>query len=265
MRGRVGAIHVHSDYSRDGRDSLERLREFALERGIAFVALTDHAEDIGADRFDDYLTHCRTVSDSHVSLIPGLEYRFDGFPGMHLLALGLTRWIDPRTPDDFVTQARDVAMLTVAAHPVLARYRLAGPVIDSIDAIEVWNASYNTRYLPDPRAIRLLHTLRRTRPEIVGTAGLDQHDARNDRATRVVLDDLDGDPLAALKAGRFVNVGRTMRFGPTVDWGRFRLAMLALARFLLDCVERVQERLARRPVSTRTLDEERRCSHGSTH
>ena len=58
---------------------------------------------------------------------------------------------------------------------------------DCIDAVEVWNASYNTRYLPDPRAIALLHVVQRTRPAVVGVAGLDQHDAGNDRRTRVVL------------------------------------------------------------------------------
>ena len=42
--GCVGVVHVHSDYSADGRDSLEQLRAFALERGIAFIGLTDHAE-----------------------------------------------------------------------------------------------------------------------------------------------------------------------------------------------------------------------------
>src|SRR5687767_6243770 len=86
--GRVGAIHVHSSYSHDCLDSPEQLRSFALERGIAFVALTDHAEDFAPARFDEYVRHGRAVSDSDVSLVPGLEYRFDGFPGMHLLALG---------------------------------------------------------------------------------------------------------------------------------------------------------------------------------
>lgn len=243
---RVGVIHVHSDYSHDGRDSLERLRDFALERGIAFVGLTDHAEDLGSELFDEYLRHCRAVSDPRVSIIPGLEYRFDGFPGMHLLALGLRRWIAPRTPHDFLAEARDAATFTIAAHPVLAGYRLSDDVTMGIDAIEIWNASYNTRYLPDPRAIRLLRALRRTRPEVVGTAGLDQHDCRNDRETRVLVDAADGDPLAALKAGRFTNVGRTMALGPTVECHPVLLELLSLARWALDGVERVQERVARR-------------------
>jgi predicted metal-dependent phosphoesterase TrpH len=248
---RVGAIHVHSDYSHDGRDSLERLREFALERGIAFVGLTDHAEDFEPRRFDDYVRHCRANSDARVSVIPGLEYRFDGFPGMHLLALGLSHWMAPRTPEEFIVQARRTATLTIAAHPVLARYRLPDAVAAGIDAIEIWNASYNTRYLPDPRAMHLLRALRRARPELVGTAGLDQHDSRNDRATRVVVETADGDPLAAVKAGRFTNVGRTMSFGPTVDWHPAVLGLLSVVRWGFDRAERWQERVARRRAASR--------------
>ena len=243
---RTGIIHVHSSYSHDCCDSLERLREFALERGIAFIGLTDHAEDFVPGRFDAYLRHCRVVSDGQVTIVPGLEYRFDGFPGMHLLALDLTRWIAPRTPHEFILQAKDAATFTIAAHPLLANYQLPDVVAEGIDAVEVWNASYNTRYLPDPRAIRLLHTIRRTRPNVVGTVGLDQHDCGNDRQVRVVVDSATGDPIAALKAGRFTNLGRTMSFGPAAKWNPARLRVLSVARWALDRVERAQERMARR-------------------
>lgn len=247
----VGVIHVHSSYSHDCVDTPEQLRDFALERGIAFVGLADHAEDLGPERFNDYVRHCRAVSDVDVKVIPGLEYRFDGFAGMHLLALGLEQWISPTTPSQFIAQTRGLAKCTIAAHPLLADYRLPPAVAAGIDAVEVWNASYNTRYLPDPRAIQLLHRIRRTRPEVVGTVGLDQHDCRNDRQTRVIVDGGESDPLAALKAGRFRNVGRTMTFGPTVEWNAPRLAALSLARWALDRVERVHGRIAQlshRPV-----------------
>ncbi|MDQ6828962.1 MAG: PHP domain-containing protein, partial [Gemmatimonadota bacterium] len=152
----VGVVHVHSDYSRDGKDPLSRLREFALERGIAFVALTDHAEDFVSELFDEYVAECASLSDDRVRLIPGLEFRFAKHRGLHLLAMGLTRLIAPETPDAFAAEAPDAARFTAMAHPVLARYVLPESVAARIDAIEVWNASYNTRYLPDPRAIALL-------------------------------------------------------------------------------------------------------------
>ncbi|HEX5436692.1 MAG TPA: PHP domain-containing protein [Gemmatimonadaceae bacterium] len=237
-------MHVHSDYSHDGKDSLERLREVALQRGIGFIGLTDHAEDFDAERFSKYTAHCAALSDDTVYLVPGLEFRFAGYTGLHLLALGLSRWIEPRTPAEFIEQTRGAVELTMVAHPILAQYQVPDPVLDGINAIEVWNAGYNTRYLPDPRAIRLLHRLRRRRPSVVGVAGLDQHDSRNDRETRVIVAG-DGHPLAALKAGTFRNRGRTMSFDSAASIAPLRLYALYGARWTFDRVERTQERFAR--------------------
>jgi hypothetical protein len=238
-------LHVHSDYSHDGRDSLERLREFALERGLGFVALADHAEDLTEEQFRDFTERCHALSDESVVLIPGLEYRFAGHRGLHLLALGLREWIDPSTPGEFIEQARGAATLTVLAHPVLCGYRVPEEVLAGIDAIEVWNASYNTRYLPDPRAIRLLHTVRAARPEVVGTVGLDQHDSRNDRQTRTHLERTGADPLIESRAGRFTNSGRTLRLDAHVSWHPLRLGVLSAVRGGFDLVERAQERWTR--------------------
>ncbi len=237
-------VHVHSDYSHDGVDTLEMLRDWATQRGVAFIALSDHAEDFSPERWEDFVLHCADLSDERVRLIPGLEFRFAGHTGLHLLALGLERWISPKTPEEFIAQSRNATPLTVLAHPRLCRYRIPDCVRAEIGAIEVWNAGYDTRYLPDVRSIRILHDIRRSRASVVGTAGLDQHDSRNDRQTRVVVED-GGDPLACLRAGRFVNVGRTMRFDSHVTIGSRRLAALAVARWSLDRVERTQERVVR--------------------
>jgi hypothetical protein len=222
------------------------LHEFSFERGIGFVGLTDHAEDFDASRFEEYREHCAAVSDQSVRLIAGLEYRFSGLPGLHLLAFGLTRWMAPRTHADFLAQARGHCELTMVAHPVLPEYRIPPDVLEAIDAIEVWNASYNTRYFPDPRAIRLLHRERRRRPALVGIAGLDQHDSRNDRETRVILTgESVENPLAEIRAGRFRNRGRTMGFDAGVTWSPLRLGALTFTRWSFDRLERAQERLAR--------------------
>lgn len=242
---RIGIVHIHSDYSRDGKDPLERLRDFALDRDIAFIGLTDHAEDFAPELFDEYTAHCRALSDERVQLIPGLEYRFAHHRGLHLLALGLRAWIEPATPEEFIEQAPPASTLTIMAHPILASYGAPEAVTDGIDAIEVWNASYNTRFLPDPRAIALLQRIQRTRPAVIGVAGLDQHDASNDRETRVLLERDQGDPLAELKAGRFTNRGRTMRFDAAVSFSPMQLRALTAARWTFDRMERTQERLAR--------------------
>jgi hypothetical protein len=246
MAQTIGVVHVHSNYSRDGRDSLERLRDLAVARGLRFVAMTDHAEDFDAARFEAFTAHCQAVSGPTISIVPGLEFRFTGYTGLHLLAMGLRQWIEPRTPREFADLAPSVCGLTMVAHPILARYRVPTEIMNTIDAIEVWNASYNTRYLPDPRALALLRALRVARPAVVGVAGLDQHDASNDRGTRVVLArESAADPLAEMRAGRFRNRGWTLTFGPRADWPPAGMAALTVVRSTFDAIERTHERLMR--------------------
>lgn len=243
---RLGIVHVHTDWSHDGRDTLAGLVAACRERGIGFVGLTEHAEDLDAARWPEYVAACAAASGDGVVLIPGLEFRFAGFKGLHLLALGLRRWHEPATPEAFAKEVAPDAAFTIVAHPVLTRHQVPAAVLAAVDAIEVWNAAYNTRWLPDPRAVRLLHHARRRRPEMVGVAGLDQHDSRNDREIRVRLQARSADPLGALRAGGFENIGRTMRFGPTVPWSPPRLATMTAVRTAFDLVERTQDRVARR-------------------
>ena len=58
MNAVYGAIHMHSDYSHDGRDSLETLRDSCMERGIGFVGMSDHAEDLVPEESLEYKARC---------------------------------------------------------------------------------------------------------------------------------------------------------------------------------------------------------------
>ena len=239
-----GVLHVHSAYSHDGKDTIPELRKLALARGIGFVALADHAEDLDAERYEWLRRECAESSDESVQIIPGLEFRFAGYPGLHLLALDLSEWIAPETPEVFMDLAPARSELTVAAHPCLYRHRLPERVTAGIDAIAVWNAACNTRYLPEPRAITLLNRVRRSRPEVVGVAALDQHDGANDRRVRVILKGPTTAPLQAIRAGHFLNLGLTMDFPATVGWSPLRLGALYGVRMVYDSVEWVQEQVS---------------------
>ena len=41
-----GDLHVHTDWSGDGRSSLDEMLDAAVERGLEYVAITDHAENL---------------------------------------------------------------------------------------------------------------------------------------------------------------------------------------------------------------------------
>jgi hypothetical protein len=240
----IGIVHVHSAFSHDGRDSIDDLVQLARERGINAICLADHAEDFDAAIFDRYVESCERASSGEVVVFPGLEYRFAGYAGLHLLAFGQKEWMTPNTPEEFVEEAPRVCGLTVLAHPILAGYRIPPAVAASIDAVEVWNARYNTRYLPDPRAIDVLRELRGSRPCVVALAGLDQHDGRNDRETRVVTSGAAQGLLADLRAGRFTNRGRHLSFGATASYSAAGLLSLRVGRALLDTINRAHDKWA---------------------
>ncbi len=240
---KAGVIHMHSDYSHDGIDALETLRDVCIARNIRWVGMTDHAEDFIPDVFEEYVSHCAALSDDALSIIPGLEYKFSGFRGVHVLAIGLTEWINPKSFEEFFHRTESTACFTVLAHPVLCKYRPPQVVLDEIDAIEIWNTRYNTRYLPDPRSISLYHDLHARRPGIVATVGLDQHDSRNDGGVRTLIpaDDLAA-PISALRAGRFATTGRGSAFDSRASMTPAELRDLRLKRSAFDPLNRLYGR-----------------------
>ena len=243
-RNIAGAIHMHSDYSHDGVDALEALREACIAREIRWVGMTDHAEDLDADLFTEYKAHCASLSDDIFKFVPGLEFRFAGFRGVHLFAVGLNEWTQPLTFEEFFESTRGQECFTVLAHPMLCRYVIPQVVLDRIDAVEIWNTNYNTRYLADPRAIALVHDLRAVRPDVVATVGLDQHDSRNDRGVRTLISPKDiGNPVAALRAGRFTTIGLNASFDSRASMHSSELRQLRMKRRSLDAINSLHDRI----------------------
>ena len=238
----LAVLHVHSNWSHDGHDSLSDLAAFANRERLRWVFLTDHAEDFTAARFQEYSAACRAASARETELIPGLEFRFEGYPGLHLLAIGLRHWIDPQTPEEFCRDGAIHAEFLVMAHPLLAKYRVPEAVLSRLHAVEVWNAQYNTRYVPDGQAIKLWQGARARWPHLVASAGTDQHRLRVEGKLRLAFFAVDS-PFAALRSGHYRNLGITYSFDATKEWSRFELGVLARLRALVQTMKRWQRRL----------------------
>ena len=237
-------MHVHTEWSHDGRDSLPAMADFAAREHLRWVFLTDHAEDFDETRFQTYTQACSDASTDNHELIAGLEFRFEGYPGLHLLALGLRQWIAPETPEDFCALAGRHAAFLIMAHPILTKYRAPEAVLGGVHAIEVWNARYNTRYLPDGRAVAFYKESQQGFPALLATAGTDQHNLLTEGKIRIVLP-ADGDPFESLRNGNYYNRGLTMRVANAPEWGQFRLALVALLRVAVERLKRWRARLDR--------------------
>lgn len=249
----LAVMHVHSEWSHDGHDSMASIAAFAAREQLRYVFLTDHAEDFDAERFADYLNECNAHSTAAHQLIPGLEFRFEGHPGLHLLAVGLQQWMSPETPDEFCQQGASNAAFLVMAHPLLTKYQAPESVLSQLHGIEVWNAQYNTRYLPDGKALAFWLNARERWPQLVATVGTDQHRLHVEGKARLRLP-LGGDPVSTLREGSFYNQGLTMSFSSTPVWGPGRLAALRWLRVVLEQVKKWRNRRARQsriPTSSR--------------
>ncbi|NNC75646.1 MAG: DNA polymerase/3'-5' exonuclease PolX [Acidimicrobiia bacterium] len=89
-----GDLHVHSDWSGDGRATLEAMLDGAAARGLTYVAITDHAEGLAINGLSrDEMLRQRDVID-------GMRFRYPDMTILHGAELNIT-------PDGEVDWAAD--------------------------------------------------------------------------------------------------------------------------------------------------------------
>lgn len=227
-----GFIHVHSDFSRDGLCSVGELAEFANAAGYQFVGLTDHAEDLSPEDGEALRQECEKHSGDALVMIPGLEFRCTG--DVHILGIGITHRIPHTDPILVASEILKREALAILAHPGRIGYRCPPGLWGVLNGIEVWNASYDGRFVPPPGALRLLREARRSNPTVCGFGGADLHGLYRPPGVELELY-VTGDHclnsaslLQCLRLGQFAVRGRYVWLdpktppGPLVDislWG----------------------------------------------
>ena len=230
-----GLFHVHSNYSADGRLSLEELREECLKRNLQFMVVTDHAEDFSATRLQKFIDHCERISDERFLVVAGLEFNIDREREVHLLVVGLDGLPCENGPEAILKKIREGknSALTVMAHLSRSNYYIPPDYEKKIHGIEVWNAAYDSRYLPDHKAIRLFADLKKVNKRLIGFGGLDLHDHSGFRELRICLTNSchnNQELLDHLKAGKFKIRGPFMSISSTPSFGVCKLSLLSLCR-----------------------------------
>src|SRR5215475_16147546 len=95
-----GVLHVHSQFS-DGEESLERIVQTFRDAGMAFIAVSDHAEVFDEGRMREYVAQCDSLSSSNFLVIPGLEFALKGGI-IHILGYGITKRVRAAGMDELV-------------------------------------------------------------------------------------------------------------------------------------------------------------------
>ncbi len=107
--------HVHTDFSHDGELTVEQISSIFKEKEAVYIA--DHAEDMGAEKFERLKKQCSMYSRKDFVLAPGLEYSTKD--GDHLLALSMKSFILPENSStlECIQRLRSCCGMLVWAHP----------------------------------------------------------------------------------------------------------------------------------------------------
>jgi predicted metal-dependent phosphoesterase TrpH len=162
-------LHVHTDYSHDGTDSVEKIIEGAVAKKLDGIALCDHDTTEGVHAARKY------IADHHVELliIPGIEVTTTKG---HLIALGIEEEIETGlSPEETIRIAREKkgAGVIIAPHPFHPfRHSIGNLCIElDVDALEIYNSRYFFGAANEIARIKAL------RNKITAVAGSDAHSA----------------------------------------------------------------------------------------
>jgi hypothetical protein len=146
-------IHAHTIFSGDGELTPQELGDLARSRGFDAVLVSDHFESLKPAKFAALVQDCGRVRNC--LMVPGYERSFRGF---HILALGIDRWFDTRDISHWADSVRQAGGLVAAAHPSRYNHDIPADILNSCDAVEVWNSKfgYDGEFAPNPRAYQLL-------------------------------------------------------------------------------------------------------------
>jgi predicted metal-dependent phosphoesterase TrpH len=201
---KVGIIHVHSKFSYDGKNTLEELASFAKERRYAFVGVTEHSDFITEQIMTSLVKECRRLSDDQCLLIPGIEFTCK--ENLHILGVGVEHLTDV---DDPIAVAKFIGVqggVAIVSHPSRYDYHIPTGLEAHLNGIEIWNASYDGRFVPNDQSIKLWQALRSQNRALLGFGGQDLHQIKPYGHVKITVfcDALEeGAILQALKEGAF--------------------------------------------------------------
>ncbi len=128
-------LHVHTNYSKDGQNTVEDILRAAKARGLDGVAITDHNTTEGARHA---LEVCGQVAPG-LLVIPGEEV---STRSGHLIILGVTQDV-PRdmSVEDTIKAGHELGGTVVVPHPY-NRLRHGISIPEGADAVEVYNSRF---------------------------------------------------------------------------------------------------------------------------
>ena len=248
---RSGIIHVHSTLSYDGEHTLAQLASFARERGYNFIGMTEHSDTFDDAKMKVLVDECERLSNDQFLLIAGIE--FSCHDNLHLIGLGIRDFTDVKDPITVARFIRAQGGVAIVSHPSRYGYEIPRPLIGEIDGIEVWNASNDSRFVPDWKVIDLWRGWKWHYRSLAAFGGQDLHRITPQTHVRLILNGDDGElttkrVLARLRAGNFIVSNHYLRLGGDRPPGWVRRRAIAGLWRGLSVAKAVRDHVTQRTV-----------------
>jgi len=166
-------LHIHTNYSHDGRDTVEKIIESAIAQQLDGIAICDHDTIAGSHAAREYVAK----HNQDLIVIPGIEVTT---AKGHLLVLGLETGIAKGlSVEETIRIAREKereqrsTVVIIAPHPFHPFRHSIGNVClhPGIDAVETYNSRY---FLGVANKIAHIKAVRNNITQVVGS---DAHSA----------------------------------------------------------------------------------------
>ncbi len=239
-----GIIHVHSNYSYDGQHSLEEIAKLGVERGYSFIGMSEHSDTLSEENMVRYVKECEKSSASGCLMIPGIEFTCEN--DLHFVGLGVRHYTSAKDPvkvAEFIHQQNGIGIM---AHPIRYNYSIPPYLAGIIDGIEVWNAGYDGRFVPNGSSLNFLKDLRSHHKKLLAFGSQDLHRITNQPHVQLLVScDRLGEEeiLEALKEGRFTFSNPYFELDPRREQRWWKLAQFTLGRRIYTLAKRIRDRL----------------------
>lgn len=168
-----GILHIHSNFSYDGENSVFEWASFLEYKKYSFVCFTEHDDDFDQHKMIRLIKACEEVSTPTFCAIPGLEFRCSD--RVHILGIGVTEYCRIDDPIKAAGFIREAGGLSVIAHPRGYEKNITKVLLEIVDGIEIWNGSKDGRFFPRADIVQFYQKCREVNSSLIGIGGSDTH------------------------------------------------------------------------------------------
>jgi hypothetical protein len=173
MKSLRGILHIHSDFSYDGSNTIEEWASFLKNKGYDFVCFTEHDDSFDHHKMIQFVESCNRVCTHSFHAIPGIEFRCKNL--VHILGIGMKSYRSIHDPFDAAAFIRENGGMSVIAHPGLFKRDTIQQLVKVVDGMEIWNGLKDSRFLPDPVILNLFADSKKVNQNLIAFGGADLH------------------------------------------------------------------------------------------